>query len=102
MDRGEMLVREAHRMDLVFVMVTAIVWAALAAWGIYAIIEGGIGGAGIAFIVFIIAVIGWIKLAQMWIQERRKLLEGVGRESLDEEIRKLREAIEKLRSSLEG
>ncbi len=102
MGREEVLVREAHRMDIVFILVSLIVWTALAAWGIYSITESGIAGAGIAFIVYIIAVIGWLKLIQLWMRERQRLLEGASRESLDEEIRRLREAIEKLRHSLEG
>ena len=64
--------------------------------------EGGIGGAGIVFVVYMVAIIGWLKLIHLWMQERRKLLEGVKRESLEEEIKRLREAIDQLRRSLEG
>ena len=90
MGREEVLVREVHRMDVVFIVVSLVVWCSLAAWSVFIAMSSGIAGAGIAFIVMIVAVVGWIKLVQQWMRERQRLLEGVERGSLDKEIRELR------------
>jgi len=98
----EVMAREIRRMDVVFVAVSIVIWVALVVWGIYLAMVIGVAGAGMAFIVYIVAIIGWVKLAQQWIRERNRVLEELREGNLGEEIKRLREAIEELRRSLEG
>ncbi len=98
--REEILVKETHRMDIILIVISIVVWIVLAIWGIYITMVNGIEGAGISLIVYIIAVTGWLKLIRLWIQERQKLLGEARNERLSEEIRKLRDAIEELSRDL--
>ncbi len=100
-ERVEELLRETDR---VFVIVTLAVWVSLTVYAAMLVASSGVAGGGIVFIVYTLALIVWGKLVRDWMQERKKLLERLAGEKGDvgEEIRRLREAIERLRESLES
>ncbi len=102
MSRKVDLGEEVKRLDVVFLVVTVIVWAILGGVSLALIESAGIAGGGIVFILLSIAVVFWAKLVRDWLKERETLLEKAAREvDVADEIRRLREAIERLRESLE-
>lgn len=97
-DLGE----EVKRLDVIFLVVTLVVWAVLGGVSLALIESAGIAGGGIVFILLSIAAVFWAKLVRDWLKEREMLLEKATRDvDVTEEIRGLREAIERLRESLE-
>ncbi len=104
--RGEEAVREAiRRTDLTLIVVSIVVWLSLAIFSVALVMYSGVAGGGILFIVYIVALTVWGKLLRDWLNERRELLRELvrgGKQDVNEEIRRLREAIEKLRESLES
>jgi len=100
-ERLEELLRETDR---VFVIVTLAVWVSLTVYAAALVASSGVAGGGIVFVVYALALIVWGKLVRDWMQERKRLLEKLagGEGSIGEEIRRLREAIERLRESLES
>lgn len=94
-----------EKTDRTLLLVTAIVWVSLAIFSALLVANSGIAGGGIVFIVYALALLIWGKLLRDWAADRRQLLNRLleeERADTSEEIRRLREAIEKLRQSLES
>ncbi|BES82212.1 hypothetical protein [Pyrodictium abyssi] len=91
--------------DRTLILVSAIVWASLTVYSALLIADASVAGGGVAFIVYMLALLIWGKLLKDWMDERRQLLNRLldaSRTDASDEIRRLREAIEKLRESLES
>ncbi len=93
---------EVKRIDTVFLLVSLVVWAVLGGVSLALVASSSIAGGGVAFILLSIAVVFWAKLVKDWLNERERLLQrAAGGADVTEEIRRLREIIERLRESLE-
>ncbi len=93
---------EERRVDAMFLAVTVAVWAAIAVFSVFSVIYGGTPGVVFSFAVVVASVLVWGKVTRTWIEHRygRAARENIG--ELGEEIKRLREAIEELRRSLES
>jgi len=91
---------EAERVDRIFVAVTLAVMIPLAVFTVAAVYYYASAGVAFGFLVWVVAIISWSKVTRSWLDERIKL----SREAsiIGEEIRRLREAIDALRRSLES
>lgn len=104
-EREEVVMEAIRRADLTLMVVSIVVWLSLAAFSVALVADSGIAAGGILFPVYIVALIVWAKLLRDWMNERREFLRELmhgGGQDVGEEIRRLREAIEKLRESLES
>ena len=83
-----------RKTDITLIVVTACVFAAIAASTIYMVITAGVSGAVFAFIVLIVAISAWSKV----IRERQETLQH---SRLDDEIRELRRNLNEVTRKLD-
>lgn len=103
--REESIREMIEKADRTLLLVTAVVWISLTIFSALLVANSGIAGGGVVFIVYALALLIWGKLLRDWATDRRQLLNRLleeGKTDTSEEIRRLREAIEKLRQSLES
>jgi len=100
------IVREmVWKTDRTLILVSAIVWVSLTVYSALLVANASVAGGGIAFIVYVLALLVWGKLVKDWLDERKQLLNrllNASHADAGNELRRLREAIERLRESLES
>jgi len=91
---------DARRVDRLFIAASAIVWSAITVFAVVSIVTSSTTGVVFAFVAIIAGALAWGKIVRRWLELRVSGSSDIKR--LENEIRMLREAIERLRQSLES
>ncbi len=88
------------RVSGLFLAISGLVWSVIAIFTAFSVRYCGVTGMVFSFIVVVVAAVVWGKLLAKWLES--KGVEEGAVERLESELRMLREAIERLRQSLES